>query len=169
LAVVDVDGRVYEIAVRVIVPNPQFSDLPGGSAVGILMAHDAGSCVVDRPKPIGDCLVLFVDLLIVCKRIPGRFDQSVADARGTVKAGRVEPRWRLSRRSSRWLLPVGSSESGPEGGERRDKTRTDENPLRIGHVHYSVNDHSSYALSHRSNERHGILQLGDSRAVRFIP
>jgi hypothetical protein len=151
------------------VPNPQLSDLAGGPAIRILVAHDAGSCVVHRPKPIGDSLVLLVDLLIVRKRIPGRFDQSVADAGGTVKAGRVEPRRRLSRRSSRWLLPVGSGESSAESGERRDKARTDENPLGIGHEHYSVNDYSSYALSHRSNERHGILQLGDLRAVRFIP
>src|SRR3984957_1475025 len=90
-SVVDEDGRVDEIAIFVIVPNPEFRDLAGCPTIRILMATDAARCVVHRPKPIRDRLVLLVDLLIPSKRVSGWLDYSIADALCTVEAGSIEP------------------------------------------------------------------------------
>src|SRR5271166_2571399 len=89
--VVDNDCRVYEIAIFIIVPNPEFRDLASCPAIRILMASDAGGGVVHRSKPILDRLVLLIDILIVSKRVSGRFGYSIADALCAVEAGSVEP------------------------------------------------------------------------------
>jgi hypothetical protein len=46
--------------------------------------------VVDRPEPIGDRLILLVDLLIPSKRVSNWLNDSIADAVCTVEAGSVE-------------------------------------------------------------------------------
>ena len=95
--VVDKDSRIYEIAICIIVPNPEFCDLAGCPTIRILMATDAGSCVVHRSKAVRDRLVFLIDLLIPGKRVSGWFDESIVDACSTVKAGRVKPGRRFSR------------------------------------------------------------------------
>src|SRR5271170_1751340 len=77
LAVVDKDGRVYEIAICIIVPYPQFCDLTGCPTIRILMAIDARSCVVYRSKALRDGFVFFIDLLIPSEGVSGRFDESI--------------------------------------------------------------------------------------------
>ena len=95
-SVVDEDGRVDEIAIFIIVPNPEFCDLAGCPTIRILMATDAARCVVHRSKPMRDRLVFLIDLLIPSKRVSGWLDDSVADALCTVEAGSVEPGRRFS-------------------------------------------------------------------------
>jgi hypothetical protein len=63
-AVVDKDSRVNEVAVFVIVSDPEFRELAGSPAIRILMATDAALRVISRSKSIGDRFVLLVDLLI---------------------------------------------------------------------------------------------------------
>ena len=68
--VVNKDCRVHEIAICIIVPNPEFCDLAGRPTIRVLMASDAGSGVVHRSKPILDRLVFLIDILIPSKRDP---------------------------------------------------------------------------------------------------
>jgi hypothetical protein len=89
-AVVDKDSRVDEVAVFVIVSDPEFRELAGSPTVRILMATDAALCVVGRSKPIGDRFVLLVNLLVSSKCVSGWLLDPVADAVCTVEAGSVE-------------------------------------------------------------------------------
>jgi hypothetical protein len=91
LPVVDKDGRVNEIAIFILVPNPEFCELAGSAAVRILMTTDAGSCVVHGPKSGLHGMVLLIDLLIAGKRVSGWLGNSVADALRAAEAGSVEP------------------------------------------------------------------------------
>ena len=60
------------------------------------MAIDAGGCVVHGSKSIRDRLVFLIDLLIPGKRVSGWFNESIVDACGTVKTGRIKPGRRFS-------------------------------------------------------------------------
>ena len=60
------------------------------------MANDAAGGDVHRSKPIRDCLVFFVDLLVSSKTVSGWLDDSVADALCTVEAGSVKTGGRFS-------------------------------------------------------------------------
>jgi hypothetical protein len=95
--VVDKDGRVYEIAICIIVAHPEFCDLAGRPTVRILMAVDAGSCVVYGSKAIRNGFVFLIDLLIPSKGVSGWFNESIVDACSTVKTGRVKSGRRFSR------------------------------------------------------------------------
>ncbi len=90
LAVVYEDGRVDEVAVVIFVPDPEFGELAGSSAVWVLMAADAGGCIIDGPESGLHGVVLFVDLLIMGKGVSGGLDDSVADALCAVEAGSIE-------------------------------------------------------------------------------
>ena len=90
LSVIDEDCRVDEIAIFILVPNPEFCELAGASTVRVFVATDAGGCVVHRAKSGLDGMVLLIDLLILGKGVSGWLDDSVAEALCAVEAGSVE-------------------------------------------------------------------------------
>ena len=87
--VIDKDCRVNEIAIFIIVPNPEFRDLTCGPTIRILMTSDATRRVVYRSKTSRDRLVFLINLLVQCKRVSVWLDDSVANAVCTIEAGSI--------------------------------------------------------------------------------
>src|SRR5579864_215386 len=80
LAVVDENGGIDEIAHIIEVPGAHLGDLAYSARDRVLMAIDAGGCVVDRTEAGVDAFTLFVVRLVEGKRVICRFGQAIANA-----------------------------------------------------------------------------------------
>src|SRR6266550_6590871 len=92
LTVVDQNGGVHKIAVRILMPNPHFGNLAGPAGYGILMTIDTRGRVEDRAQAGMDVFPLFKDLLIEGKSVTGRFGYSIADALRWRESWSMKPR-----------------------------------------------------------------------------
>src|SRR5271156_4930769 len=93
LTVVDQHRGVHEIAIRVLVPNPDLSNLARTPGHRILMTIAARGCVVYRAQASCDVFPFFEVLLVEGKGITGGFHYSIADALGGRKAWSIESGW----------------------------------------------------------------------------
>ena len=89
-AIIDGDGWIDEIAVRIGVADAQLGELAGTAADRVLMTVGASPRVEDRPKPAIDVVSQFVNLLVEGEAVAGRFRDPVADAQraGILDEGR---------------------------------------------------------------------------------
>ena len=99
-AIVDRDGGVDKIAVRIFVADAQLGELAGTAADRVLMAVGASPRIKDGPKPAIDVVRGFVNLLVEGETVAGRFRDPVADAlraRILDEGRRIEARGSFSR------------------------------------------------------------------------
>ena len=78
--IIDGDGRIDEIAIRIVVADAQLGELAGPAADRVLMTVGASPCVENRPKPAIDVVGQFVNLLVEDEAVASRFRDPVADA-----------------------------------------------------------------------------------------
>ena len=78
--IVDRDGGVDKIAVRILVADAELGELAGSAADRVLMAVGASPRIKDGSKPAIDVVCRFVNLLVAGETVAGRFGDPVADA-----------------------------------------------------------------------------------------
>src|SRR5215467_13551836 len=78
--IVDRDGGVDKIAVRIGVADAQLGELAGTAADRVLMAVDAGPRIKDGSEPAIDVVCRFVNLLVEGEAVAWRLHDAVADA-----------------------------------------------------------------------------------------
>src|ERR1700751_1133729 len=91
----DQNRRVYKIAIRVLMPDSDFSNLAWTTGYRILMAIDTRGRVKYGTQASVDVFPLFKVLLIEGKGVTGRFWYSIAHALCGGEAGSGETRWRF--------------------------------------------------------------------------
>ena len=99
-AIIDGDGRIDKIAIRIGVADAQLGELAGTAADRVLMTVGASPRVENRPKSAIDVVGQFVNLLVEGEAVAGRFRDPVADAEraGILDEGRrIEAGGRLRR------------------------------------------------------------------------
>src|ERR1700747_2897464 len=93
LTVIDQHGRVHEVSVGVLMPNPHLGNLAGPPGHGILMTIDTRGRVEYRAQAGVDVFPLFKDLLIESKSVAGRFGYSITDALSGRESWSIKPCW----------------------------------------------------------------------------
>src|SRR5258708_10724439 len=79
-SVIDGNGRVDEIPIRIQVAGPQFGELTGAATDRVLVAVRAGTGVEDRSESGRGIVRCLVRLLVKCIRVARRLGNAVAYA-----------------------------------------------------------------------------------------